>query len=327
MILILSEHEDINTDEVCKWLNHYETSFVRLNNDDTHYTIDVNIDNEKINPVLNVYGKNIPFSEFSTVWFRRGRFCVQSEVNVSCLESINENNEATNHIQNFLFQEFRIFSNYLYWHLKQNAKCFNFPSLYNINKLLVLECAARIGLNVPPTIVTTSKKSVTGFIKDKPLITKNISDWFATIIGNTGLALATKSINIQNEITDNFFYSLFQQQLEKSFEVRTFIWDNKTYSAAIYAPPENKEAKTDFRNDYDGIKIVPYQLPKDIEKKLLNLMKKVNLESGSADFIIDNDLNFHFLEVNPVGQFDFVDKNCNYGLAKIIAETLISVCL
>ena len=325
MILILSECEDTNTDEVCYWLNHYETSFLRLNDGDNHYTIDINIDNENVNPVLNINGKNIPFSDFSTVWFRRGRFYYTQPdiINVSCFKSINDNYETANKIQNFLLQEFRILSDYLYWHLKQNAKCFNFPSLYNINKLMVLECAAKVGLNIPPSIVTTSKKSLNEFIKDKSFITKNISDFFATNIGNVGLSLATKDINNLNRITDNFFYSFFQEKIEKCFEVRTFVWDNKTYSAAIYAPPENTAAKTDFRNDYNGIKIVPYQLPQDIENKLLNLMQKVDLESGSADFIVDNDLNFYFLEVNPVGQYDFVDKNCNYGLAKIVAETLI----
>jgi hypothetical protein len=70
MILILSENEDINTDEVCDWLNYYETDFIRLNKGDTHYHIDVQISNMGINPILNFKDKNISFLQFSTVWFR-----------------------------------------------------------------------------------------------------------------------------------------------------------------------------------------------------------------------------------------------------------------
>ena len=52
-------------------------------------------------------------------------------------------------------------------------------------------------------------------------------------------------------------------------------------------------------------------------------MNKLDLISGSLDFILDIEGDFVFLEVNPVGQFGMVDFPCNYGLHRKIAEYLI----
>ena len=49
-------------------------------------------------------------------------------------------------------------------------------------------------------------------------------------------------------------------------------------------------------------------------------MKNLYLESGSLDIIVDKEDNYIFLEVNPVGQFDFFRKTCNYHIERDIAK-------
>ena len=56
----------------------------------------------------------------------------------------------------------------------------------------------------------------------------------------------------------------------------------------------------------------------------LRFMDKAGLNTGSLDFVITKNKRFVFLEVNPVGQYDFVSVNCNYHLDKIIAKKLAS---
>ena len=322
MILIASETHDFSTDEVCEWLNYYNIEYLRINENSSDYSFEIFTENNQFISKFITKDKIYFLSDFSVVWFRRGCFDFQFDKNfrINCFENDRNNFDATISIKNFCRQEFDYISEYLYNYLYKNAKCINIPKRYNVNKLLALEYATKAGLLVPQTLITKNKNSIDK-VSNK-LITKSISDWDYKGLNEYHLPFFTQQIN-KNQIPTNFFYSLFQQQVEKCFEVRTFIWDNKTYSAAIYAPPENTAAKTDFRSDYDGIKIVPYQLPQDIENKLLQLMQMLELESGSVDFIVDNELNFYFLEINPVGQFDFIDKACNYNLAKIIAETLI----
>lgn len=52
-------------------------------------------------------------------------------------------------------------------------------------------------------------------------------------------------------------------------------------------------------------------------------MKKMNLDTGSIDMIVTPELEYVFLEVNPVGQYDMVSVPCNYHLHSKIAKILI----
>lgn len=71
-------------------------------------------------------------------------------------------------------------------------------------------------------------------------------------------------------------------------------------------------------------RIVPYLLPKDIENKLKNMFKSLNLNCGSLDLIKTPSQEYYFLEVNPFGQFDMLSKACNYSIEKCIAKKLIN---
>ena len=49
-------------------------------------------------------------------------------------------------------------------------------------------------------------------------------------------------------------------------------------------------------------------------------MRKLDLNSGSLDLVLDREGDLFFLEVNPVGQYDFISKQCNLQLDRIIAK-------
>ena len=318
MILILSETYDNITDEVCRWLNFYNAKYIRINECFVNYSFSLALSNEKITPILYIRDKEIPFSSIFVSWFRRGYFNF-----INNLES--QENNIFKYVSNVKYRDFKCFSEYLYYYLKHNTKCFGYPQKYNINKLEVLDNAVKEGFRIPNSIIVQNYKELENLYiaNDGKVITKAITDWSSSsYLDAYSYSNTTKEIDL-DDIPKTFFYSLFQQQIPKSFEVRTFVWDNKIYSAAIYVTPDNVQARIDFRNSYDTIKIVPYKLPENINNRLLSLMNNFGLESGSADFIVDDDMNYWFLEINPVGQFDFVDKYCNYGLAHIIAKKLI----
>mgnify|MGYP003653909829 CR=1 FL=1 len=53
-------------------------------------------------------------------------------------------------------------------------------------------------------------------------------------------------------------------------------------------------------------------------------MVKMDLNCGSFDIIYTPSGEYYFLEVNPVGQFQWLSYNCNYFIEKLIAEGLIN---
>ena len=63
-----------------------------------------------------------------------------------------------------------------------------------------------------------------------------------------------------------------------------------------------------------------FKLPKRIKESLIMLSKETGINSGSIDMIVDHKDNFYFLEINPVGQFEWVSYFCNYGIEQEIAK-------
>jgi glutathione synthase/RimK-type ligase-like ATP-grasp enzyme len=86
----------------------------------------------------------------------------------------------------------------------------------------------------------------------------------------------------------------------------------------------DEQTKVDFR-DYNierPNRTVPYKLPKDIEDKLSLFMSRMELDTGSIDIIVTPDMEYVFLEVNPVGQYGMTSLPCNYYLDEKIAKCL-----
>ena len=101
--------------------------------------------------------------------------------------------------------------------------------------------------------------------------------------------------------------------------------ENNFYPMAIFSQ-NDETTKIDYRNyNYDKPnRNVPFVLPKLILKKIKKFISKLEINTGSIDLIINKKGDYFFLEINPMGQYDWVSQNCNYYIDKDIAEILIS---
>ena len=128
-----------------------------------------------------------------------------------------------------------------------------------------------------------------------------------------------------DNIPSDFFPTLFQNEIEKAFEIRVFYLAGTCYSMAIFSQ-SNAKTTVDYRN-YDFTKPnrnIPYKLPKEIECRIVDFMGYMNLDTGSLDFIYTTTGEHIFLEVNPVGQYGIVSRTCNYRLDKKLALHLMN---
>ncbi len=119
------------------------------------------------------------------------------------------------------------------------------------------------------------------------------------------------------------FPIFFQEYVEKKYELRIVVFKDKIYSMCIFSQISD-QAKFDFREDYNGIRMVPYILKQDEICLVKSFMSLIKQDSGSIDLIRNTTGDLVFLEINPTGQFDFVSKNCNYNIEQEIANILIN---
>ena len=197
-----------------------------------------------------------------------------------------------------------------------------------------LDVAQRNGLITPNSFLTNSIATIRNSIQNRSLILKAIGFHIFTIMENgkeiryaTNASVLLTKDTFETILADfpmeNCLITFFQEYVEKRFEIRVFYLYGCFYSMAIFSQG-NEKTRVDYRNyDYERPnRNVPINLPLTMEKKITSFMGEMKLNSGSLDFIYGIDREFYFLEVNPIGQFDWLSKECNYYLDKQIAKEL-----
>ncbi len=324
MILIFSIQGDGSTSDVIDWLASKSIDFIRINIDDKDLVkTQVEICDEGSAITLLYKNRAFKLDEIKGVWYRRGGyFKFYNSINWSSLEV---SNTIKNELRTDLWNESKTVATFVYQYL-ENKNSINSFFTSNPNKLFLLETAASCGLKVPKTLITSSKSDLRKFINTSPngVVTKGINESLHFGDDEGFYSVYTEVISNLNDIPESFFLSKFQEKVNKVFEIRVFYFFEEFYSMAIFSQ-KNEQTSVDFRK-YDEKKpnrCVPYELPNQEKTKIIKLMNRMNLNSGSLDLIYNDKGEFVFLEINPIGQFSMTSVPCNYNLEKIIAEKLI----
>ena len=214
---------------------------------------------------------------------------------------------------------------YIYKRIYQNMRTNLGGRAMDLNRLIVMDMAKNEGLQTPNYEIITSGMQLLQSKKSLgEIVTKTIENGIYDTYKGKRYYNYTETID-NNFYTENkntqFAPSLISQLIEKQYEIRSFYLDGDFYSMAIFSQTD-QETVTDFRKGDTPVN-VPYKLPNEIENKLRCLYKKLNLNTGSADFIVDKNGNYIFLEINPVGQFGMTSEPCNYNLEQKVADFLI----
>lgn len=220
------------------------------------------------------------------------------------------------------------------------------------NKIVQLNLARRLGFSVPPTLVTTDKQKVIEFMNSvgrvifkpasafQPQFRKFNAPAHAKLDSNAeGLELSfgLKSetlIVFTQELTADKLDTLealrwapviFQKRIEKKADVRVTVVGNRLFSCRIDSQT-HPETETDFRMmNFCGL--LPHtiiELPDKVEKAILTLMGTLGLTFGCLDFIQTKDDDYCFLEVNPVGQWLWIEQITGAPISRAIAAELTS---
>lgn len=329
MNLIISEHDDVSTDYVIDWITYYKKDFLRINRDDflTEQRPDLQFEISSSTSNMTLSDVEVPIKDITSVWFRREMF---SALSPDIFDTISSKRNFFNLQQNFYSEYYNSNEIFLSFLANTKKKIGNYRKT-RIHKMHILAKAKEMGLEIPSSIITSRKESVEIFFKQHRatgIITKPLGEVINLEV-EKGNQLETY-INYTSEITadkletmpPNFFYSLFQEKIIKDIEIRVFYLHKKCYSMAIFSQLDT-QTSLDFRK-YSNNRNVPYNLSKDIEGKLIDLMNAVGLDTGSIDLIKTKDGRYVFLELNPNGQYGMTSDPCNYHLDKIIAEHLIN---
>lgn len=329
-VLIISAPFDSSTNDVMDWLAYLGCNVTRLNSVDFINKGDKltqQISNELINVTLETTSLKIDFNKIYSTWFRKdSRFDIfpyTKDISDTDLKT-----EAEKHLTNEALKSKNSFFSLIKSKKNLGGALTSAPS-----KMEMLISAKEVYLDIPDTLITNKRESLIPFFNkhEGKIITKPIGEirgFSKKRDDNTEVsgALYTELIDQLSidKIPPNFFPSLFQEALDKEFEIRTFFLDGECYSMAIFSQMDD-QTSIDFRmyNLEKNNRNIPYKLDDEIEIKIRNLMNNLNLKTGSIDLIKTKKGRTVFLEINPWGQYGHTARACNYNLDKKIAEYLV----
>ena len=317
MILILSYKDyEQGTDPISEWLLYYKYPFRKITIEDL-LTSSLTLNSQTGEVIIN----NLNLTqEINVILYRRFIKEVEFYKGVDLGKISKKINKESN-------LALKSIIDYMFFLLKDKYWVPNISS-FSVNKEQILLEAKNQKLNTPRSIVTTSRKELIEFKKHVgEIIYKPIESFGYYQIGYYTYSSYVTNITsgIIKEFSDIFFPSLFQELIEAEYEIRTFYIDGEFYSSAILRSQKKKDYNVDVKLDFDKIDTdwVTYDLPNPIKRKIIKLMKRIDLITGSIDIIKSTNGKYYFLEVNPVGQYLAPSFLCNYNLPKIIAEWLI----
>ena len=202
------------------------------------------------------------------------------------------------------------------------AKWINHPvNTYRAeNKLYQLQCAQNVGLPTPKTFVgnilpkriTPTNKYIVKSL-DTALFYDESQEYFTYSSVVSGNELAESNIKDAPVILQEF--------LEDKRDIRVTVIGDKLFPVGITKNGENIYG--DWRkNAKEDLQYMPETLPDDISNSIIKLMNTLELTFGGVDLAF-SDGQYYFIEVNPTGEWGWLNQYCAIPLEKVIVDELV----
>ena len=215
--------------------------------------------------------------------------------------------------------------------MSHEGKVVNRPQnhFYANNKLDQLKFASGNdkGVFIPETIVTTNPSDLRNFYEKHE---GNVC--FKLQKGAVVRTTEGNKVIYTNKVTEKHLKNanlvsthpcLFQEYIDKNFEIRIISTDGGSTGIAIHSQ-DSEISKVDYRRyDLKNVKYRHVDLPKSVKTFCSNMLTHYGLHFGAFDFIYSKDGRYFFLELNPNGQWLWLQEQSGYDLTKEVAENLI----
>ncbi|HLO96319.1 MAG TPA: hypothetical protein VK195_18575 [Burkholderiaceae bacterium] len=189
-----------------------------------------------------------------------------------------------------------------------------------------LAVAQGMGFRVPRTKITNDPLAIrSAFETFGPMVVKACRSGYAVVDGEERAIYTSRLLKEHLEYIDEARLSpaIYQEQIPKRYDIRATIVGNMVFAAAIDSQSD-VEAAVDWRHTADpDLPHYPIELPDSVTTKLLQLMDHLGLTFGAADLVLTPNGDYVFIEVNPSGQWLWIDDKLQLGITDAIVSWLI----
>jgi hypothetical protein len=301
MLLIVSNSKDATADYLSTALHSRSLSFLR-------FDTDTGLDQASFKysdglPKLGMNGNWYSAIEFRNVWYRRPErlthpLIVDNAEGRLLLDEWSESLEA------------------FFAHIPR-CRWMNHPSLNAAasHKIEQLTTAVAIGFTIPSTLVTQDPVEARNFFEEQrgEIIVKPLSVGYVERSDGDCDSLIYTSRVMEHDLAQLSDLpacpTLLQQFIRKSADVRVTVVDHDVHAVELKATGPDGAQLCDVRRDnmahviYKQIK-----LPNDVERRVRLLTEHYQLRFAAIDMAVDTNGEWIFFEINPNGQWAWLDQ-------------------
>ncbi|MFI7690100.1 MvdC/MvdD family ATP grasp protein [Nonomuraea sp. NPDC049655] len=191
-----------------------------------------------------------------------------------------------------------------------------------------LTLAAELGFEIPETLITSRADALWDFHNrhDGHIITKAIGQpWVEDLAGGHSVLRKCEFVSGRDLAYAEglrFCPVIAQPYVRKRMELRVTVVGRRTFTAEIHSQVSNR-ASVDWRSyDLGATPHAVHPLPDEIADRCVALTERLGLVYGAIDLILTPDGRYVFLEINPNGQWLWIEDLTGLPISQALCDLL-----
>jgi hypothetical protein len=196
-------------------------------------------------------------------------------------------------------------------------------------KILQLRVAHDLGFAIPPYLLTSSPAEALDFLAahDRRVVAKSLAQPFVVYPErNEVVVMYTRRIDDVDEEDLAYISSgptFLQRYVDKVADIRVTIVGTEVLAVEI-DPSTSAEAMVDFRAvDAFDLKHRVVRLPDALRRACELLVARLGLAFGAVDLVRDSSGSYYFLEINPNGQWLWLEWATGLPIREALCNRLL----
>jgi hypothetical protein len=189
------------------------------------------------------------------------------------------------------------------------------------HKLLQLRVAVDVGFHVPPTLVSNDAEAVRAFVDGRDVIVKAVKS-ARTATSSGDRMVYTSGLDGSAMLSDAEIEAcptIYQARVRKDHEMRVTVIGDTVFATRIRTPP----AHVDWRAaPSEDVAYKDCTVPPEFGARCRAMLRKLDLRYGAFDFAVTAADEPYFLEVNPGGQWAWLERATGVPMTDALARAL-----
>ena len=193
-------------------------------------------------------------------------------------------------------------------------------------KVYQLSVALKLGFNLPATMITNDEFAARGFTEHLEPIAKAVSSGYVDSPGGYRAMFTTSLTRSDLDDLDTLRLApvTFQEKVRKASDIRVTVVDDNIFATEIMSQ-SHQSSETDWRaTENPDIEHRLHELPDHVKTQCLRLVDRLGLKFGAIDLALTAPGEYTFFEINPNGEWLWLEYQLGFPIAEKIAESLVS---